>query len=177
MALVVAGPFADPNSPGAIQTPVSEIVKGALPATTDKVESAPKSKVAPKVKAVKKKEAAPKAEKKAAAPKKKAAPKKVKKGDYDLDVEERVAQEEAVAAEDAADAKAAKEVSFVERTHYNVMEILSLLARCPLSWCIAIKISLTLNCQFSQHHFDVWFRLPPRPRPRSVPPRVLPKKR
>ena len=141
MALVVAGPFADPNSPGAIQTPVSEIVKGVLPAPAAKVESAPKSKVAPKVKAEKKKkEAAPKAEKKAAAPKKKAAPKKVKKGDYDLDVEERVAQEEAVAAEDAADAKAAKEVSLIESTHYNVMEILPLLARCSLSWCIAIKI-------------------------------------
>ena len=24
---------------------------------------------------------------------------------------------------------------------------------------------------------NVWFRLPPRPRPKSVPPRVLPKKR
>ena len=175
MALVTAAPFADPNAPGAIQTPVSEIVKGVLPAPAPKVESAPKSKVAPKVKAPKK-EAAPKAEKPAAA-KKKAAPKKVKKGDYDLDVEERVAQEEAVAAEDAADAKAAKEVSFDERTHHDVVEILLLLARCPLSWFIAIIIPLTHNCQLSQHHLDVWFRLPPRPRPRSVPPSVLPKKR
>jgi len=111
LALVTAAPYADPSAPGTIQTPVSEIVKGVLPAPAPKVESAPKSKVAPKVKAPKK-EAAPKAEKPVAA-KKKAAPKKVKKGDYDLDLQERVAQEEAVAAEDAADAKAAKEVSYV----------------------------------------------------------------
>lgn len=109
MALIVASPFADPNSPGAMQTPISEVVKSVLPAPAPKVESAPKSKASPKPKAEKKV-----AEKKAAAPSKpKAAKKKVaaKKGAYDFDLEERVVEEKAVAAEDAADTRAAAEAA------------------------------------------------------------------
>ena len=107
MALVIASPYADSNAPGAIQTPISEVVKGVLPAPAPKVESAPKSRASPKPKAEKKV-----AEKKAAAPSKpKAVKKKVAKGAYDLDLEERVVEEEAVAASDAASSRAAAEAA------------------------------------------------------------------